>query len=73
MKKMNWFVIALIALCLPLSALNAAEETPAAPSAYFPETAHTFQPVVAGANVSHTYMVQNKGTAILEIQKVHTA
>ena len=72
MKLINSFLIAIIFLLSPLATFSQADETPGAPSAFFPETAYTFQPVVSGTTVSHTYVVHNKGTDILKIQKVAT-
>jgi hypothetical protein len=72
MKPINFLLLAIIFFLSPLAILSQAEETVGAPSAHFPETAYTFQPVVNGNPISHSYVVQNKGTAILEIQKVDT-
>ena len=72
MKPFNFLLIVIIFLLSSLATLSQADETVGAPSAYFPETAYTFQPVISGTTVSHTYVVRNKGTVILEIQKVAT-
>ncbi len=42
------------------------------PSAFFPETNHTFDPVVDGTRVTHDFIVQNKGDAPLNIIKIRT-
>ncbi len=42
------------------------------PSAFFPETNHTFDPVVDGTHVTHDFIVQNKGDAPLNIIKIRT-
>jgi len=42
------------------------------PSAFFPESRYEFTPVVAGINVTHEFIVQNKGTEPLHIEKVKT-
>ena len=72
MKKFYFLLIAVLFIGIPVSTLGDSQEATNVPSAYFQETAFTFQPAVAGTDVSHTYVVQNKGTATLEIQKVHT-
>jgi hypothetical protein len=47
-------------------------ENPNPPLAHFPELIYSFQPVVEGVEVSHEFIVQNKGLADLEIQNVKT-
>jgi len=42
------------------------------PSAVFPETSYEFSGVLDGAKVVHEFVVQNKGTAPLKIEKVKT-
>lgn len=39
---------------------------------HFPEKMHEFEPVVEGLKVTHDFVIQNKGTAVLQIQKVKT-
>jgi hypothetical protein len=72
MKKNYFFLIAVLVIWIPVSTFGDSQEATGVPEAYFQETAFNFQSVVAGTDVSHTYVVQNKGTATLEIQKVHT-
>jgi hypothetical protein len=42
------------------------------PSVYLPAARYQFAPVVEGREVTHDFVVQNKGSAPLEIQKVKT-
>ena len=42
------------------------------PVAHFPVARYEFEPVVEGQEVSHNFVIQNKGTALLEVQKVKT-
>ena len=42
------------------------------PLAFLPIDRYQFDPVVEGQEVTHAFVVQNKGTASLEIQKVKT-
>ena len=42
------------------------------PSAHLPAARYEFAPVVEGQEVSHNFVLQNKGTAPLEVQKVKT-
>ena len=44
----------------------------AEPAAYFPQTLYEFSPVLDGAKVVHEFVVQNKGTATLNIERVKT-
>jgi hypothetical protein len=44
----------------------------AEPVAVAPEPSHTFPTVVEGAEVVHGFVIQNKGSETLEIQKVKT-
>lgn len=71
MKSRYYWVIMLLFL-IPLSALGQEIETVGTPQLYMPEKSYNFQPVVSGMEVSHTYVVQNKGTATLEIMRVAT-
>jgi hypothetical protein len=42
------------------------------PSAYLPAARYEFAPVVEGQEVSHDFVIQNKGAATLVIQRVRT-
>lgn len=42
------------------------------PAVFFPHLGHTFDPVVDGTEVTHDFIVQNKGDAPLHIIKVQT-
>jgi hypothetical protein len=42
------------------------------PSVYLPAARYQFAPVMEGREVTHDFVVLNKGSAILEIQKVKT-
>lgn len=42
------------------------------PVAFLPATRYEFDPVVEGRQVSHDFIVQNKGSALLEIKRVNT-
>ena len=60
-------------LLLPLAANsndNASADTQ--PKVAFPESAYIFETVVEGKAVFHDFIIQNKGTKILEVQKVKT-
>jgi len=42
------------------------------PSAFIPMNKFEFEPVIEGAEVIHDFIVQNKGTGVLNIDKVKT-
>lgn len=42
------------------------------PVVFLPENQYRFAPVLEGTPVTHTFVIKNKGTAPLEIQKVRT-
>ena len=72
MKTICFILISTFTALLLLSGLSAAQETTGVPEVAVPETAYTFEPVVSGTTVTHTYKVFNQGTGVLEIQKVGT-
>lgn len=43
------------------------------PDAFFPEPRHTFEQVLEGALVMHSFVLQNRGTADLEVKEVKTS
>ena len=43
------------------------------PVAFFPQTRYEFSPVLDGTEVVHEFIVQNKGTAALNIDRVKTS
>lgn len=42
------------------------------PSAYLPAASYEFAAVVDGQYVTHDFVIQNKGTELLQVQKVKT-
>lgn len=86
MKRMGYVVLLLMttAACLSASAYGA-ENDPASsgsaetlqgslkqPLAHLPAVRYEFAPVIEGQEVTHDFVIQNKGSAPLEIQKVKT-
>ena len=47
-------------------------ETQKSPSAFFPASSYEFEQVVDGTKVMHDFIIQNKGTAPLIIERVKT-
>lgn len=63
---------ALLFVLVPFSVFGQSIDNPGTPSLYVPEPLFQFEPVVSGQKVTHDYIVQNKGTAELEITSVKT-
>lgn len=53
-----------------------AQETPPKdeklPVSFYPETVFTFDPILEGIDVTHDFIVKNKGEGKLKIQKVNS-
>jgi hypothetical protein len=47
-------------------------EAQKSPSAFFPASSYEFEQVVDGTKVMHDFIIQNKGTALLIIERVKT-
>jgi len=43
-----------------------------APAAFFPQTRYEFSPVLDGEKVVHAFSILNKGSRMLNIQRVRT-
>jgi hypothetical protein len=70
MKKL--FGGAGMALALVMALGWAAAASGGAPAIYLPQPRHEFAPVPEGAEVSHDFIIRNRGGADLEILKVDT-
>ena len=46
------------------------QQTRQTPSAFIPNSRYAFSPVLDGTEITHGFVIQNKGDAILEIEKV---
>ena len=60
----------LFVFCLMLMAFGAQDEVKASSSVVFPESKYEFDAVFEGIDVGHDFVIQNKGTATLEVKKV---
>jgi len=66
-------LVAAVAILLVLSvAVCFGAENDAAPSVFFPETHFEFTPVLEGSMVVHDFVIQNKGNATLNVDRVKT-
>jgi hypothetical protein len=54
------------------SAFGVSKQTPQSPSAFVPESRYTFASVTDGTEITHDFVIQNKGTALLKIESVKT-
>jgi len=69
--KLRYLWMILIVL-IPLSVFGQGTEEPGSPSVFVPQPSFQFDPVVSGKSVSHDYIIQNRGTAELQITRVKT-
>ncbi len=65
-------VAAIFVMLVQVVVLHADDVDPALPVAVLPDPAYEFKTVPEGVNVLHDYLIQNKGTALLTIERVKT-
>lgn len=69
------FAVVFVTFCIILfgtGTFGFAEQALQAPSAYIPNNRYTFAPVLDGTEITHDFVIQNKGDAPLVIEKVRT-
>ena len=66
------FALAVIIGMTLFAAVGFGAQEDAGPVAFFPQTLYEFSPVLDGAKVVHEFVVQNKGTSTLNIERVKT-
>ena len=72
---MSWKGLLALTVTIGLTlfaAAGAGAQDDARPTAIFPQTLYEFSPVLDGAKVVHEFVVQNKGLAPLNIERVKT-
>lgn len=74
MKFRNFFALTSLFLILFTSAIASSAEdvTQGQPAALVPADRYEFEPVLHGTEIMHDYVIQNTGTAPLEIKRVQT-
>lgn len=79
MKKKTIFLFTLVlftlACCILFSqtgAFGTENNTLNVPPVFVPEARYKFDPVLEGTEITHDFIVQNKGTTPLKIEKVRT-
>ncbi|MBC8178169.1 MAG: hypothetical protein ISR61_07230 [Desulfobacteraceae bacterium] len=72
MKKSGFIGLccSFLVFCLMVVVSGAQEKVKDSPSVIFPDPGYEFAAVFEGVEVVHDFVVQNKGTATLDIQKV---
>jgi hypothetical protein len=71
-KGRVFLIFLLVVVCLGAHAYGAESDAEKLPLAHLPALRYEFAPVMEGREVTHDFVVQNKGSATLEIQKVKT-
>ena len=66
------FALAVIVGMTLFAAVGFGAQEDAGPVAFFPQTLYEFSPVLDGAKVVHEFVIQNKGKATLNIERVKT-
>ena len=71
MKKGSFIGLccSLLVFCLMVMAFAAQNEVKDSPSVVFPEPGFEFDAVFEGIDVVHDFVIQNKGTATLDVKK----
>jgi hypothetical protein len=72
LKFLSIFFAAVCILCFNSSAFGASKQTPLSPSVFVPESRYTFPTVIDGTEITHDFIIQNKGDAPLVIERVKT-
>lgn len=55
------------------SSAPAAKPAGGQPDAFFPQASHTFEAVLEGAVVMHSFVLKNRGDAVLDVKEVKTS
>ena len=72
MSYKGLFALAVIIGMTLVAAVSFGDQEEAGPVAFFPKTLYEFSPVLDGAKVVHEFVVQNRGSATLNIERVKT-
>ncbi len=73
MKRKRSIILMMICCLLLAGAISWTEASAEGqPIAVLPEIRYEFEPVPDGTQIHHDFIIQNKGTATLKIEKVRT-
>ena len=71
-KMVLIFVVSFFTMFSMAISFETENEILKSPSAFFPASSYEFEQVVDGTKVMHDFIVQNRGTAPLKIERVKT-
>jgi hypothetical protein len=71
-KTLLLFFLACCVLFFESASLGTENKTLNVPSVFIPKSRYEFDPVLDGTEITHDFIVQNRGTAPLTIEKVRT-
>jgi hypothetical protein len=71
-KTLFLFFLAFCILFFETASFGTENKTLNLPSVFVPESRFKFGPVLEGTEITHDFIVQNKGTSQLKIEKVRT-
>jgi hypothetical protein len=71
-KLLSIFLSVICILSFGSVVFGASQQTPPSPSVFVPESRYKFPTVLDGVEVTHDFIIQNKGDAELVIEKVKT-
>jgi hypothetical protein len=71
-KTLFLFFLACCTLFFVTASLGTENITPNASSVFVPESRYEFAPVLDGTEITHDFILQNRGTAPVTIEKVRT-
>ena len=72
MRRGIFTAVAVTVALLLLAPVSLAQEG-VGPAVFFPQTRYEFSPVLDGDKVVHEFVIQNKGTRMLNVRRVKTA
>ena len=72
MKLKTVAVLTLLCIATLFATAGFGNQEESIPSAFFPETSYQFSAVLDGTKVMHDFVIQNKGSATLKVDKVKT-
>lgn len=71
-KMLAVFFVAFSILMFGTVTVGLTGQAPQTPSVLIPDNQYTFSPVLDGTEITHDFVIQNKGDAPLAIEKVRT-
>lgn len=73
MRSKGLFILAVAVGLTLFAAVCFGVQDETAPTAFFPQTLFEFTPVLEGSKVVHNFVIENKGTAALNVERVKTS